>query len=173
MIYVHPDNNPSGLEYNAILYCFMRSWNCPDVEGFDFKGDTWFAVPALRRETQRDVAFTIINSKIEMTAMMIVADNAMLLKATRVNLNQKVAQHQIEQITQQAFDIGKWEKMHSQPFPYENMFDGKLVQKRYQAKNGTNSEAYFSIASENSLFTEIKKKVSPKPCNCGKPQYVG
>lgn len=171
MIYVH--DNPNNLEFNSVMYCFMRSWNCPDIEGFDFKGDTWFAVPAIRRETQRDVSFTIINSKIELTAMMIVADNGMLLKATRVNLQQKVAQHQIEQIVAQAFDISKWEKMHQKSFPYENMFDGKQVQQRYQAKNGTNSEAYFSIASENQLFTEIKKKVSPKPCNCGKPQYIG
>lgn len=171
MIYVH--DNPQGLEFNSVMYCFMRSWNCPVIPGFDFKGDTWFAVPAIRRETQRDVTFTIINSNIEMTAMMIVADNGMLLKATRVNLQQKVGQHQIEQIVQQAFDISKWEKMHQQTFPYGNMFDGKEVKKRYAAKNGSNTEAYFSIASENSLFTEIKKKVSPKPCNCGKPQYVG
>ena len=172
-MFVHPDNNPSQLEYNSSMFCFMRSWNCPDIEGFDFKGDSWLAVPALRHETRQSVTFTIINSKIELTAMMIVADNGMLLKATRVNLQQKVPSHQIDQIVAQAFDISKWEKLHNKPFPYENMFDGKQVTRRYAAKNGNNSTEYFSIASENALFTEIKKKVSPKPCNCGKPQYIG
>ena len=86
---------------------------------------------------------------------------------------QKVAQHQLIQIEQQAFDIPAWEKINQRSFPYELAHNGKEVQARYRAVNGTSTEAYFSIASENLLFTEIKKVVSPKPCNCGKPQYVG
>ena len=171
MIYVH--DNPQGLEFNALVYVFQRSWYCPELDNHKFTGDTWFKVPAIRVETRDSVSYTPINSKMEMTAMMMVSDAGMLLRANRTRLQQKVAQHQLIQIEQQAFDIPAWEKINQRSFPYELAHNGKEVQARYRAVNGTSTEAYFSIASENLLFTEIKKVVSPKPCNCGKPQYVG
>lgn len=170
-MYVH--DNPQGLDFNAFVYVFSRSWYCPELETHKFTGDTWFKVPAIKVETRDSVSYTPINSKMEMTAMMMVSDTGMLLRANRVRLQQKVPEHQLIQIAQQAFDISAWEKINQKSFPYDLAHDGKAVQARYRAVNGTNSEAYFSIASENQLFTEIKKVVSPKPCNCGKAQYIG
>lgn len=171
MIYVH--DNPQGIEYNSVLYVFLRKWYLPELDNHEFKQDSWFAVPAVRKETRDAVSFTIINSRMEMASMMMVSENGMLLKANRSKLQQKVPSHQLQQIEQQAFNIPAWEKLNQKSFPYEDMFDGKKVQQRYSAVNGSNSDAYFSIASENQLFTEIKKVVSPKPCNCGKAHYIG
>ena len=173
MIYVDPSHNSNGIEYNSLMYVFMRKWYLPELPNFEFKNDSWFAVPALRTETRESVSYTIINSRLEMAAMMIVSENGMLLKANRSKLHQKVPDHQLQQIEQQAFNISNWEKINQLPFPYDDMFDGKKVKERYHSANGTNTEAYFSIASENQLFTEIKKVVSPKPCNCGKAHYLG
>jgi len=171
MIYVH--DNPQKLEYNALLYVFMRQWYTPELPNHTFKGDTWFKVPAIRTETMDKVSYTIINLKLEMSAMMIISDNGRLMKANRVNLDQKVAPHQIEQIHEEAFDIPAWEKANQQAFPYDLMFNSAEVNRRYRALNGTSTNAYFSIDSSNSLFKEIKKSVSPKPCNCGKAHYMG
>lgn len=171
MIYVH--DNPQGLEFNSILYVFMRHWYCPELPEHSFTGDTWFKVPAIRKETRDNVSYTIINSKIEMSAMMMISDNGRLLKANRVNLDQKVAPHQLQEIEREAFDISMWEKANQQPFPYALMFNSADVNRRYREKNGLNTDVYFSPASSNALFTEIKKAVSPRPCNCGKAHYLG
>ena len=170
MIYVH--DNPQNLEYNALLYVFMRHWYCPELPDHVFHGDTWFKVPAIRVETKDRVSYTIINSKIEMSAMMMLSDNGRLMKANRVNLDQKVPDHQLKEVEREAFDISQWEKANQTSFPYGKMFDSALVNARYRTRNGANTEAYFSISSTNQLFSQIKKVVSPKPCNCGKGHYL-
>ncbi len=171
MIYVH--DNPQNLEFNSILYVFMRNWYCPEIPDHPFNGDTWFKVPAIRKETRDSVSYTIINSKIEMSAMMMVSDNGRLLKANRAKVDQKVAPSQLSEIEREAFDIPMWEKANQRPWPYAAMFNSADVNRRYREKNGTNTDAYFSVSSTNKLFTEVKKAVSPKPCNCGKAHYLG
>ena len=170
-VYVH--DNPNDLPFNAVMYAFMRSWYCPTAEGLEFEGDTWFKVPAIRTETATSVSFTIINSKIEMSSMMLISETGRLLRATRTRTDQKVPDADMMRVRQQAFDIPSWELANQKPFPYANMFESSEVNRRYRLVNGTDSEAFFSIASQDPLFTKIKTVVTPKPCNCGKPTYTG
>lgn len=169
-VYVH--ENPNNLQFNAVMYAFMRSWYCPDVDGLKFEGDTWFKVPAIRTETADSVSFTIINSKIELSSMMLISETGRLLRATRTRTDQKVPDADMMRVRQTAFDIPAWELENQRTFPYKNMFDSPEVNKRYRSLHNS-SDAFFSIASQDQLFTRIKTTVSPKPCNCGKTTYTG
>lgn len=170
-VYVH--DNPQNLPFNAVMYAFMRQWYCPELEDHVFTGDTWFKVPAIKAETATSVSFTIINNKIELSSMMLISENSRLLRATRTRTDQLVPEAEMMRVRQVAFDIPAWELLHQKPFPYDKMFESALVNKRYKEINGNDSDAFFSIASADQLFTKIKTAVSPKPCNCGKQTYTG
>lgn len=171
MIYVH--DNPQGLNFNAVMYAFMRSWYLPELPNHRFKGDAWIKFPAIRVETPQAITYTPINLKIELSSMMLVNQDARLMRAVKARTDAKLMDFQMRQIESEAFDIPAWEKLNQQAFPYDQMFNAALVNKRYAERNGTSTNAYFSIDSDNTLFKEVRKAVTPKPCNCGKPHYVG
>lgn len=170
MVYVHN----SDLKFNAEVYVFMRSWYTPDLDNHTFTNDTWFIVPAIKSETPTRVNYTIINNKVEFSAMMIITDQGRLIRANRISVDNKVHMNEIRRIRQEAFNIPAWELENQKSFPYSTMFDGNRVTERYNAVNGdVGSKAYFSSDSINKLYTDIKRTVSPKPCNCGKAIYIG
>jgi hypothetical protein len=171
MIYVH--DNPGNINFNSVVYVFLRYWYTPDLTNHKFTSDSWFAVPAVKVETHNSVKYTLINNKLDFSAMMIVTDNGRLIRANRISIDNKVPSHQVRTIKQEAFSIPNWEHANQKSFPYDTMFDGARVSTRYQERNGTNKNAYFSTDSNNKLFTDIKRSVSPKPCNCGKATYIG
>lgn len=170
MIYVH--DNPGNIPYNATLYVFMRQWYLPELHNHKFTKDSWLKVPALREETRDSVTYTCINSNFEYTAMMRVTDNGRLVGAARTKPDQPITQLQLDDIARVAFDIPQWERINQMAFPYHEMFDGKLTNARYQALNGTSRAAFFTHETSDPLFREIKKTVSPRPCNCGKGYQV-
>ena len=158
--------DPKGITFNGHVYAFLRSWYCPELEGVTFEGDTWFKVAAVRSSNG---SYSVINSKIEMTSLMMIGDNSRMLRSARMRTDLLVPDEEMMRVRQTAFDIPTWEMNNQQSFPYDRMFTPGDVNRRYQAINGVDGSAFFSTQSQEKLFTHIQKKLAPKPCTtCGR-----
>lgn len=160
----------NGGNFNALVYVFMRRWNLPEIDGHTFTKDSWLAIPAQKTETDKSISYSIINARIQFSALLIVADNGHIIQANRERVDNKVPVVQMRRIKFESFSVPAWELDNNAPWPYANMFKSDLVKQRY---DGTEQTAYFSTNSEDELYTSVRKAVSRKPCNCGKVTYVG
>jgi hypothetical protein len=171
MIFVHPSSSP--LEFNALVFAMLRQWYTPDLPNHTFTHDTWFAIPAIKRESSGSVNYTLINSKIEATSLMLVTEEGRLLRSTGLTVDNKVTEADLLEIKSKAFDISQWEQAHNVGFPYSSMFNPQRIRERYVALHGDNLAPQVSQESQDPVFNRVKRKVQRKPCNCGKPVYIG
>ena len=162
-VYVHN----SDLDFNTVIYCFMRSFHLPVLDGQELPlQDTWFIVPAV----QHGPMINLVNSNIEVSALMMIDAEGRPVKAHRVNPNiaPTLSDYEISQIKKEAFDIPLWEQTQQRSFPYESMFDKEKMKASY-ASSGLTQQQVLSNTSSNILYNEIRKKVQPRPCTtCGK-----
>ncbi len=161
-IYVHN----SEIDFNTVIFCFMRSFHLPILEDQDLPlQDTWFMVPAV----QHGPMVSLVNPNIELTALMMIDQNGLVVKAHRVNphTTPPLGTYELELMKKEAFDIPLWEKIKQKSFPYETMFDKTAVAKRYREAGGTPATA-MNIESSNITYQTIRKKIQPRPCTtCG------
>lgn len=163
MIYVH--NAPEGLEFNAIVYCLMRAWHLPDIPNI-VPEDQWFSVPAVKIGP----IYNMVNSNFNLTALMMIDADGRVVKSHRVNLNiaPRVEGFELEELKRQSFDIPLWEETNQQEFPYATMFDPARISQRYAETNPIDNSAVYSGASTNTVYNQIRERIQPRPCNCGK-----
>lgn len=175
MTYVHPNNNPGGIEYNTTLFMFVKSWFMP-VEAGATMNDTWLIVPALRSAglaAGTDI-YSPININLENVALMIVTAEGKVLKASRVPTGKLLPAEEFKAVQKDAFNIPEWERTTNQAWPYQEMFNGKKIRERYQEKFGTDQSAFGAILSDTSIsYNKARAAVMARPCNCGKPSYSG
>lgn len=161
-IYVHG----SDIDFNMIVYCFMRGYHLPILEGQELPiRDTWFAVPAVKHGP----IVSLVNPNIELTALMMIDATGHVVKAHRVNPNLAPALGEFElgEIRKEMFDIPMWEKMQQKSFPYDSMFDKTNVAERFKASGHTPASS-MNIESSNITYQAIRKRVQPRPCTtCG------
>jgi len=161
-IYAHG----SDVDFNLIVYCFMRSLHLPILEGQDLPlQDTWFAVPA----AQHGPMVSLINLNIELAALQMIDQNGRVVKAHRVNLNNApvLSGFEMDQIKKEAFDIPLWEQANQKAFPYDSMFD-KEKMKQIFVSTGQTAASLMNIESSNITYQAIRKKIQPRPCTtCG------
>lgn len=161
-IYVHD----SSIDFNLIVYCFMRAYHLPQIEGQEFPlKDTWFAIPAVKHGP----IVSLVNPNIELTALMMIDEEGRVVKAARVNPNiaPALSEFELNAIRKEMFDIPMWEKAQQKSFPYDTMFDKALVATRFKESGATQATA-MNIDSSNITYQEIRKKVQPRPCTtCG------
>lgn len=164
MIYVF--NPIPGLEFNALVYCLMRSWHLPDLPGIG-EVDKWFKVPAVKIGP----VYNLINSNFDFTALMMLDVEGRLVKSHRVNLNlaPQIDGYELESLKREAFDIPLWESVNEKEFPYASMFDSARISQRFVATGAQqNQQAMLASSSSNITYNAIRERVKPKPCNCGK-----
>lgn len=149
--------------FNGCVYAYMRKWYCPDTEGLAFEEDTWFKFKAM----SVNGVYTPIHASIELTAMVVIGDDGQMIRAVRMNLNRKIPEAFRIRLEREAFDVTAWEEKNGKQFPYANMFNGGDITRRYGTEH-KGSSMFFSTESKNTLMMDIKKKMSGRPCNCGK-----
>jgi hypothetical protein len=161
-IYVHG----SDIAFNTLIYCFMRAYHLPTLEGQDLPlKDTWFAVPAVKHGP----IIHLVNPNIEFTALMMIDSAGHVVKAARVNPNiaPALSEFELAEIQKEMFDIPLWEKTQQESFPYDSMFEKTAVAERFKATGATPATA-MNIESSNITYQTIRKKVQPRPCTtCG------
>lgn len=161
-IYVHG----SDIDFNAIIYCFMRAYHLPQIEGQELPlKDTWFAIPAVKHGP----IVHLVNPNIELSALMMIDQQGRVVKAARVNHQTapQLSEFELGKIRNEMFDIPMWEKTQQKAFPYDTMFEKTLVATRFKESGATPATA-MNIDSSNITYQEIRKKVQPRPCTtCG------
>lgn len=168
-MYVHPENNPGNIEYNASIYVFVKSWFMPTETGA-IVSDTWLKIPALKEPALiSGYRYTSLNINVETISMMVLTDEGIVIRASDVPPGKQMPIQEFEAIKKDALDIGEWEKTNSMPWPYRKMFDGKAIRERYQQKYGTNQLPFGAVLSDSSVsFNTARAAVMSRPCNCGK-----
>lgn len=170
-MFVHPINNPGNIEFNTTLFMFVKSWFVPAEEGTSLP-DSWLRVPAIQSPglSAGTFIYTPININIETVAMMSVTEEGKVLKASRVDVSQKVIDaEKLAEIREQAIDISAWEQQLDKPWPYRDMFNSQLISARYRNRYGEDRAPFHSILSDtNVVYNEARASVMARPCNCGK-----
>lgn len=168
MIYVHTPIE--GLQFNALVYCLMRSWHLPDLPDIGTV-DKWFKVPAVKIGP----VYNLVNSNFDFTALMMLDQEGRLVKSHRVNINlaPKIDGYELESLQREAFDIPLWEEINEKDFPYASMFDSTRISQRFVSTGAqANQQALLESSSSNVTYNAIRERVKPKPCNCGKGKGV-
>ncbi len=164
MIFVF--NPIPGLEFNTLVYCLMRSWHLPDLEGIGTE-DKWFKVPAVKIGP----VYNLINSNFDFTALSMLDQEGRVIKSHRINLNTvpKIDGYELESLQREAFDIPLWEEVNQKEFPYASMFEQGRISQRFAASDPVaNQQAMLTSSSTNITYNAIRERIKPKPCNCGK-----
>jgi hypothetical protein len=163
-VYVHN----SDLDFNTVIYCFMRAYHLPTLEGQELPlQDTWFIVPAV----QYGPVVNLVNANIEASALTMIDAGGRTVRGSRINPNIAAAltKHEIAQIEKEAFDIPLWEKTNQKSFPYDTMFDKVSMTARLN-ESGLTKQDILSQTTSNILYNEIRTKVRNRPpcTTCGK-----
>lgn len=174
-IYVH--NNPNNIEYNAYVLMFIHSWYMPTQRGEPIAEDTWMRVPAVKTQGFSAHAlptYTALNANLSLVSSVDIAeDSGKVLKAFRARPGKEVPREDIDDIIRQAIDISDWEYSHKKPYPFNLMFNQELITYRFKTKHPNSERAdFYNKVSSNITYNKIKKSITPKPCNCGRPKYV-
>ncbi len=174
-IYVH--HNPGNIDYNSYMLMFVHGWYMPTQIGEPVKEDTWLRVPAMRVKpfsAHADFTYTPMNNDLRMISTLDVAeDTGKVLKAFRARPGKNIGEEELAQVVREAVDISAWEKSNEQSWPFKVMFDQRLIKHRFEIKHGTASRSeFFNKKSTNLVYNQIRAKVIPKPCNCGRPRYT-
>lgn len=173
MVYVHKRSSPIYKRFNSVVYVLLRDWYAPDIPDRKFIGDTWFAVPAIRKEREDKVFYTLINNNIESIGLMIISEDGRMIRSASNVAETKVTSADLTEIKTQAFNIPEWESLNETPFPYSSMLNTQRIRQRFASTNGDDSSKMFDTSSKNQVFLRLKRKSQRKPCNCGKPVYIG
>lgn len=160
--YVHN----AEMDFNTVVYCFMRSFHLPILEDQELPlQDTWFVVPA----AQHGPMISLVYADIQHVALQMIDREGRVVKAHRVNLQMAptLSTYELGEIKKEAFDIPLWEQTHQKAFPYDTMFDKDKMKSAIQA-TGHTPATMMNIQSDNVVYQQIRKKIQPRPCTtCG------
>lgn len=172
-IYVH--KNPGSIDYNTCLYAFMYSCYFPTsaYEAVVSK-DFWIRVPAVRTRVSngRD-SFVCLNSKVERTALMLVAeDDGLVIKTGKVQPYRQVPAKILEDIKKEAIDIPEYERFNNESWEYNLMFNKDMVRHRWSQRHDwvkENEKGLVPMSPVNKTYKKARRASMPPPCkNCGK-----
>lgn len=154
----------SGVKFNALVYCMIRGFYVPELEGLESK-DTWFAVPAVQFGGIINLAY----AKLELASLMMIDHNGRVVKAHRTNLSAPpvIEGYELDTVKNEAFSIPMWEQTNQRNFPYEMMFDKQSMTERY-TRSGADRQQIMSGGSSNitynNLYAQIKKRSGCTTC---------
>ncbi len=148
----------SGVKFNALVYCMVRGFYVPELEGLEPK-DTWFAVPAVQMGPLINLAF----AKLELASLMMVDHNGRVIKAFRVNLQAPpvLEGYELETVKNEAFSIPLWEQTNQRAFPYDLMFNKQNMTERY-TRAGAERQQIMSGGSNNNTYNKIYANIKRK-----------
>lgn len=144
----------SGVAFNTLVYCLIRSYYIPEIEGLEPK-DTWFAVPAI----QMGPIINLAHARLENAALMMIDSNGRVVKAHKVSGAPPVLEgYELETVKTEAFSIPMWEQINQAEFPYGLMFNKDSINARH-TRAGVEQNMAQHLASTNITYNQVYNRI--------------